>query len=336
MKLLADASLPGLIDCFPAPFKLSLYHNEHELRQLLPDHDALLCRSTLKVTEDLLQGSQLRCIATASSGTDHIDKDLLLSKSIELFDARGSNASSVADYVLASIAWLDKNTAFRGKRALIIGYGAVGSTVARRLERIGYEVLAYDPLKGDGFQSCDLDEISRCDLICVHASLHDSSPHPSRGLLSNTLLQTIRTNAAIINAARGGIVDESALLALKPPLYYCTDVYSNEPGCHPGVIEFASLCTPHIAGHSVEAKLDAVRMASHSLHAYCQLKTPAWEPLQAEQELVLDGEDDWRDKVLALYNPEEETLGLKLAADKREAFLRLRKAHCCHDFGIRV
>src|SRR5690554_546410 len=100
MKILADASLPGLLQAFPKPFQLTLYHELKEVPQLLSGKEILLCRSTLKIAEPLLKGHSLRYLATASSGTDHIDKAYLRANSIELFDAKGSNATAVADYVI--------------------------------------------------------------------------------------------------------------------------------------------------------------------------------------------------------------------------------------------
>jgi len=330
MKLLADASLPGLAACFPAPVELTLYHDMDELLHALPGQDALLCRSTLKVNEALLSQASLSCVATASSGTDHVDADALNNRGIRLLDAKGSNASSVADYVLASLAWLEKNTAFRGKKAMVIGYGMVGSLLAQRLQALDFAVIAYDPLK-QGFDSCALDEIADCDLICVHASLHDDFPHPSRHLLDARVLALLRPDAAVINASRGDIVDEPALLRLMPPIYYCTDVFAAEPNCSAGIIEFSTLCTPHIAGHSVEAKRDALRMVSEKLHAFYHLEAPIWPP---GDEAAFVWDEAWQDAILALYNPVDETVALKMAADKREAFLRLRGMHDRHAFGM--
>lgn len=332
MKLLADASLPDLTTCFPAPFVVSRYDTHADLQRLLPEQDVLLCRSTLRVDQALLQGSQLRCVATASSGTDHIDARYLAAQGIELFDARGSNAPSVADYVLSSLAHLRRRTDFHGNRAMVIGMGAVGSLVARRLRALGWAVSAHDPLRTDGFQSDPLTNLAQYDLLCVHPDLHDKPPFPSRRLLNEALLTQLRPGAAIINAARGDIVDEDALLRLKPDIYYCVDVFRGEPDICADTIAFATLCTPHIAGHSLEAKTEAVRMASEKLHTYFQLPCP---PRPAVPRLTppTAPSQDWEDVVLAMYDPLAETQALKAASDKREAFLRLRTAHRVrHDF----
>jgi erythronate-4-phosphate dehydrogenase len=333
MKILADASLPGLSDCFPNPFELTRFHHPSDLIEKLPGQDILLCRSTLKVTAELLNHSNLRYVATASSGIDHIDEKYLKTQGIKLIDAKGSNARAVADYVLASLAYLQQNTAFRGHRAFVIGMGAVGSVVAKALSATGFEVVSYDPLKSN-FQSCDFEAISACHLICVHANLHDNPPYPSRQLLNADTLALLQPNSAIINASRGDIIDEDALLKLKTPIYYGTDVFLKEPAVNDHIIDFASLCTPHIAGHSLESKVGAVIMVSQKLHQDFQLALPNYPQLSKIQAPVFSDQPSWQDYVLSLYNPIDETLALKLSGDKKQAFIELRKAHQFrHDFN---
>lgn len=342
MKIIADATLPGLDEHFPQPFELSLYHHQDDLAKFLPGQDVLLCRSTLKVTRNLLDNCSLQAVATASSGIDHIDVACLQERNIPLVDAKGSNANSVADYILASLAWLNKNKAFTARKAMVIGMGAVGTVVSRRLQTLGLSVLGFDPLK-DNFNSCALTEIKDCDLICLHANLHDNLPHPSRHLLDESVLSLLRPNSALINASRGDIVNESALLHLKTPIYYCTDVYTSEPAINPHIINFATLCTPHIAGHSLEAKMGAVQMVSEKLRQLfgpglrsSQLATneSPCSPVSLHRiRTTAEQTPDWEEQVLNQYNPIDETQALKLAEDKKAAFLSLRARHQFrHDF----
>lgn len=149
MKILADASLPELVEAFPKPFELSTYLHANEIPNLLKDQQILLCRSTLQVNESLLKGHSLRYVATASSGTDHIDSLYLINNAIELIDAKGSNAVAVADYVIASLAFLQKYKGFSGLKAGVIGVGEVGEKVVKRLAAAGMEVHSYDPLRSE-------------------------------------------------------------------------------------------------------------------------------------------------------------------------------------------
>src|SRR6185437_13045641 len=108
MNILADANIPVLKAAFPLPFCLSTYSNHQEIPSLLANQDVLLCRSTLKVNQALLNHSTIRYVATASSGSDHLDLDYLQSRHIQAFDARGSNADAVGDYVISCLAYLHK------------------------------------------------------------------------------------------------------------------------------------------------------------------------------------------------------------------------------------
>ncbi|OGV51381.1 MAG: erythronate-4-phosphate dehydrogenase [Legionellales bacterium RIFCSPHIGHO2_12_FULL_42_9] len=334
MPLLADASLPGLTEAFPSPFKLTLYHTPAEIPSLLTGQDILLCRSTLAANRALIGDHSLKIVATASSGTDHIDSAFLAERGISLLDAKGSNAVSVADYVLSCLAYLKTSLGFHGRKAGIIGAGAVGEEVATRLQAIGFNVINYDPLKAlnkPNFKSATLSHLFDCELICVHANHHNKPPYPSINLLDEAFFKQLRPGTVILNAARGGIVNEDALLNVGKSLIYCTDVYLNEPFIDSRIVQLATLCTPHIAGHSIEAKQRAVTLISEKLHAYYHVPCPIFlqEREQQKPELAITPLTSWECVVLSLYNPADETKKLKNAAVRAFdlTFQRMREAH---------
>lgn len=341
ISILADISLPYLDMAFPKPFVVTPYSNTKELRALLPEQDVLLCRSTLQVNEHLLKVHKLQIVATASSGIDHLDSRFLSSQSIEIVDAKGSNSSAVADYLQACLAFLDQHHKIPGKLAGIIGMGKVGSEVYSRLKALGFQILCYDPPKAQldqRFQSCDFKALYEVDLLCIHAHLHAEPPYPSIHLIEELFLKKIKPNCVIINAARGGLVNEQALLNTSSSLIYCTDVYCNEPLINEHIVDRATLCTPHIAGHSIEAKREAILMISRKLHQLFKLNEPVFKlPDPNLPSLGLtsaSGTLTWQEQVLSLYNPIEETLALKQAPIKEIAFLNLRKNHQKrHDFS---
>lgn len=329
LKILIDNSLPNL-EIFSSEFKVSLYQDELSLKNKIQNQDILLCRSTLKVDANLLRNSSIRCVATASSGSDHVDETYLSQQNITLFDAKGCNAHAVADYVSSSVAWLLKHSTLSKGQAGIIGMGYVGAQVSKRLTQLGFKVLHYDPLLAllnPNFNSCEWDELSTCNLISVHANLHETAPFPSHFLLNSSFFANLQSNTVILNAARGGIINEKDLLQFKNKIIYCTDVYQNEPKINSDIVNFATLCTPHIAGHSIEAKSNAVIMLAQKLYSHFQLKTspslslaqPIFVPMLEEESLI--------NYFLRLYNPLIETQQLKQATDKTLAFLSLRKAH---------
>ncbi|CEG56429.1 4-phosphoerythronate dehydrogenase [Legionella fallonii] len=338
MKILADASLPGLDIAFPKPFILSLYSNEQELCSMLDGQDILLCRSTLKVNQELLKEHHLKCVATATSGTDHLDHFFLRSQNIPIIDAKGSNASSVADYVIASLAYLDQQHLITSKHVGIIGMGEVGKRVYARLKAANFHIQPYDPPReqwDQQFKSCELEQLLAMDILCIHAELHNIAPYPSLNLLNKDFLDQLKPGCIIINAARGGIVNEEALLKTQQNLIYCTDVFLNEPSIDKRIVEKATLCTPHIAGHSLEAKWTAVAVVSEKLHELIGLPVPQFDLPPQDLQITLNQTQSWQELILSLYNPFAETSYLKQAHSKEEAFLKLRKQHQKrHDFSL--
>lgn len=301
---------------------------------MLAGQEILLCRATLKVGKSLFTEHTVKYVATASSGIDHIDSELLEGLGIGLLDAKGCNAQAVADYVVCTLAWLRERRNFTGKNAVVIGAGAVGSRVYLRLKKLGLNVLSYDPLREEwdsSFKSCHFNDLFDADLVSLHANLHALDPYPSFHLLDRQFFSSFNSKGVIINAARGHIVNEQTLLN-HPEICYCTDVYSNEPEINSKIIELAAICTPHIAGHSIEAKQRAVQIISQKLHALYALP---FQP-NPESHIPLNNlhAETWEQLVLSLYNPELETSAFKKAFNKQTAFLELRKSHPArHDFN---
>ena len=340
MQILADASLPNVQKHLASCFDLTLYTSPEELSAKISQADFLVCRSTLKVTPELLNSSKIKCVATASSGTDHIDKNYLATRDIRLIDAKGTNAHAVCDYVFASLALLIKRSLAKVQKLAIIGAGEVGSLLASRLKKFSFTVNSYDPLKvlrDHSFQSCNLDELYTADLICVHANLHNNLPYPSLNFFNKELFAKLKPGVIVINAARGGIVNEEDLLANSNNIIYCTDVYHAEPQINPQIVDYAEICTPHIAGHSIEAKDLAV---SHIADSLRKIYLDKQEVDGFINQRVGEGSADLQfqnpqnlDRILQQYDPTAETLALKAAQDKMDAFISLRKKHSFrHDF----
>lgn len=330
MNILADASLRGLDEAFPHGFNLTRYKKNEEVSALLQGQDILFCRSTLKVGEALLMGHHLNIVATASSGSDHIDLDYLKAQNTALIDAKGCNARAVADYVHSCIAYLNQKHLIKGRKAGIIGLGYVGREVQNRLKACAFDLYLYDPLKASqekDFISCSIEALYTCDVLCIHAELHQRDLFPSHYLINDAFLNQLKPHCVIINAARGGIVDEGALLSTSTPLTYCTDVYMNEPKIDKRIIDKSALCTPHIAGHSLEGKANAIRIASQKIHALLGLNIPVYAPPQKPPTLNTSQDSSQEDFILAHYNPIIETQALKQAMDVESMFISLRERH---------
>ncbi|MGV3739885.1 MAG: NAD(P)-dependent oxidoreductase [Gammaproteobacteria bacterium] len=332
IRMMADASIENLTRVFDDEFEITTFINERDLREKIAGHSLLLCRSTLKVESDLLTEHQIECVVTVSSGTDHITQGY----PIKIIDAKGANARSVADYVITCVAYCQLRAYLSGWQVGIIGAGAVGSAVALRLESLGFNVKLYDPLRAErdpDFLTCELESLLDCDLLCVHANLQDNTSYPSRQMLNARFLSQVKSGTVIINAARGDIVDEKALMNCQQTLYYCTDVYANEPQVNAALIDYATLCTPHIAGHSIEAKTNALYLVSQKIRQWYGHKMSVVQNEKAMVDLPNTAFSSWQQAILSIYNPELETLALKQAHSLAQKFLELRKAHCFrHDF----
>lgn len=350
MRVLIDASLPRIHEYLSEYFDLSIYDNYADLVAKIADVDILVCRSTLKVNENLLKNSRLKCVATASSGSDHIDKQYLQSKQIKVIDAKGTNAQAVCDYVLATLVWLHKQGYYSRNKVGIVGLGFVGSKLWKILNFLGFEVIGYDPLKNshDYYKSCKLEDLYSVDIVCIHANLHANSPYPSLDLFNADLLKKLKPGVIIINAARGGIVNEVDLLQIDN-IVYCTDVFLSEPNINKQIISYTKLCTPHIAGHTIEAKINAVKKIALELvtmfakSLFKKTINPALFSIENNNHAFGYHEEfgdninfknlEFQNTILSRYNPFFETQVMKLADDKCKAFIELRKKHNFrHDF----
>ena len=211
------------------------------------DADVLVVRTRTKIDEHLLADSHVKLVCTATIGYDHIDTAYCDAQGIRWMACPGCNAQAVCDYIEEVLREL--SVASPSYTIGIVGVGHVGSLVARMAERKGLRVLLNDPPKGIGVS---LDEIARkCDIITFHVPLDDSTYH----MCDNAFLSQCKSDALIINAARGGVVDEQALLTENRS--FVLDTWENEPDINPEVLQKAQLATMHIAGYSVEGKMNA-------------------------------------------------------------------------------
>ena len=238
--------------------------------------DALVVRSVTRVDRTLLGGSRVRFVGTATSGHDHVDRDWLAERGIAFAHAPGCNATAVADWVLASLAAL----ADRGRHDFghgvvgVVGAGAVGTRVARRLEAVGYEVRLCDPpraeAEGDeGFVA--LERALDSDVVTLHVPLVQAGPHATRGLLGPREVAALPAGAVLLDVARGGVVDERALaerLDEGPPLAVAVDTWDGEPDISAHLLARVDIGTPHIAGHSREGRLRGTAMVARAASAH--------------------------------------------------------------------
>lgn len=308
LKILADAHIPYIDEFFSNHFQISRFHHEGELLSEISKHDILICRSTVKITKQMLETSPIQLVASTTSGADHIDIMGLQELKIPFIQAKGSNAIAVSDYITSTLAYLETRGLISSKNIAIIGYGHVGQMVNQRVLELGYHAYQYDPYKSTP-NPIKLSELENIDLLSLHPSYHMISPHSTHHLINLELIKRLKSNVCIINTARGDVVDETAILNPHFQGIYCTDVYRDEPNVNPRIIARANICTPHIAGHSIESKWRMTAFVAHQLFQKYGFEEP--EVLEPKVVPRTPKGTTWQEKALSLYTPEIESLSLK-------------------------
>lgn len=296
MKIVSDEIILGVSGKKPKGFEWLLKSGRDITPLDVADADALLVRSVTRVDKALLENSSVKFVATATSGTDHLDLEWLAARGIRVADAAGANANAVAEYVLAALAELilADDLALWEKKVAVIGVGNVGSMLIHKLRALGVNCIACDPLKQKlhDIEYVDLDQALQADVICMHTPLTFEGPHATVNMINKDRLRTMKPEAVLINAGRGEVIDNLALLAhlqRNPDMRVVLDVWANEPRPSAELLARVFIGTPHIAGYSVEAKLAATRyvfneLASHFALDNLQLNMGAGGPLKVHDQ----------------------------------------------------
>ena len=270
------------------------------------DAQALLVRTRTRCDAALLEGSSVEFIGTATIGTDHIDLEYCRRRGIAVSNAPGCNAPAVAQWVFASIAtWMRERgvTAASALRLGVVGVGHVGSIVARWGLQLGFQVVLNDPPLG-------LDaSVDDCDIITFHTPLTRDGQWPTHHLCDAAMLARASRCRLILNASRGAVCDNGALLAWHGDI--ALDCWENEPDINPELLQKTIVATPHIAGYSIEGKqrgtATIVGAFNDHFHTAAPVNMPQ-APLKGGSTVTLSA-------ILASYNPLHDTTALRAALD---------------------
>ena len=295
-------------------------------KEEVKDTDALIVRTRTLCNAELLEGSSVKFIATATIGFDHIDVDYCREAGIVWTNCPGCNAGSVEQYVHASLLLLKHHKGLDLKKAVlgIVGVGHVGKRVQRMAEALGMRVLLNDPPREDsgepGFVS--LQTIAEeCDVITFHTPLNREGKYRTFHLADAAFFSGLKRTPSIINSSRGEVVDASALLdALEEGKVKdaVIDTWEGEPDISLELLRKVFIGTPHIAGYSADGKANATRM---SLEALCRYFGKTAEFSIAPPALPLKTYSDDAEKAyLEVYNPMEDSVRLKESPEKFEWF----------------
>ena len=268
MKIVADKAIPYARQLFSTLGDVTLLDSSDITPASIRNADCLVVRSVTRVDRALLSDTRIKCVASASSGTDHVDLDYLNARAIPLFDAKGCNANSVAEYVLSCLLVLSEQYGIEleGKTVGIIGCGHVGARLRYMLNTVGLETRVYDPFirdENDCFIFRDLDSVLSSDVITLHVPLTTSGEYPSAQMVERNFLGRLRQDVIFINTARGSVVNEQDLISFareNQASHLVLDVWAGEPDINEELFRLATLATPHIAGYSAQAKVNATHM----------------------------------------------------------------------------
>lgn len=271
MRIVADENISGVRELCGQFGPIDLVDGRRLASALLCQAEILLVRSVTRVDEALLANTPVRFVGSATAGVDHIDVDYLARRGIQFADAAGANAVAVAEYVVACCLAYCVATA-RAPQSLtvgIVGYGHVGTATAQRLRALGMRVLINDPPRAareGGALYSSLAQALSADVVSLHVPLTVDGDYPTRALIGAPEIAALAPQAVLINAARGGVVDEAAWLAARPhQLRLALDCWCDEPEINRAVLASAWIATPHIAGHTIDARWRATHMLARAV-----------------------------------------------------------------------
>jgi len=269
MKIVADSNIPALEETFGLHGRLVRVPGRSIRRSDLNDADVLLVRSVTPVNADLLQGTNVAFVGSATIGIDHLDTDWLEKHDIAWAHAPGCNADAAAQYTLAMM-WLACDRLgrnFRQQQVGIIGRGNVGRRLERLLNALDVPVMACDPPLQDQGEPhlVSMHEACANNIISLHVPLTRTGIYPSKHLFDLDRLATLPPGTLLVNTARGGVIEKTALLTQLQSghLHVALDVWPDEPFITPDLLAAATVATPHVAGYSQEGKRAGTDMIYH-------------------------------------------------------------------------
>lgn len=331
MKIVADDKIPFLKGALEPYAEMVYIPGKQINREILKDVDALLIRTRTKCTENLLEGTGVRFIGSATIGFDHIDTHYCSKNKISWTNAPGCNSTSVQQYIAAALLKISSEYRFnlKDKTLGIIGVGNVGSKVEKFARSIGMNVMLNDPPRArvegkKNFNSLSK-VLSESDIVTVHVPLNVVGEDYTYHLFNGESFRKFKKGAWFINTSRGEVADTYALKKiLKSGILggATIDVWENEPDIDLELMQQSFITTPHIAGYSTDGKANGTSMVVNSLTRYFKFPLENWYPanvpITASPYISIDcnkkpEEEIIREAVIKTYNIEEDNARLRLS-----------------------
>ena len=327
MRIVIDDKIPYIREVISQITDDAVYKKGADINSSdVKDADAMIVRTRTKCNRELLEGSNVKFIATATIGFDHIDTEYLKEAGITWMNCPGCNSGSVAQYLRSVLLLLksEKGEDLKNMTLGIVGCGHVGQKVKAAAEQLGMRVLVNDPPRKDAGEEGDfvsIDEIKKsCDVITFHTPMIKDGKYKTVHIADHDFFNSLDRCPYIINTSRGGVVDNNELLDAfknKKIKDAIIDTWENEPEINLELLEKAFIGTPHIAGYSADGKVNADNMVIDGLCRFFNIKnhfniTPPKLPSD------IKFSENFEERCLQLYNPLVDSKKLKAEPGKFE------------------
>lgn len=320
MKVIVDNKIPFIQEAIEKIADEVVYLPGKDFTpSLVKDADALIIRTRTNCNRELLEGSKVRFIATATIGFDHIDTDYCREIGIAWTNAPGCNSASVAQYLQSSLLLLQQVKGIHLSELTlgIIGVGNVGSKVSKVARKMGMNVLINDLPREDKEGIVDFSSLQtlaeKCDILTFHVPLYKEGKYKTFHLGDDTFFRSLKRRPVIINTSRGEVIETNALLTALEKGFISDaiiDVWENEPDINLSLLNTVFIGTPHIAGYSADGKANATRMSLDALCRFFNIEanyqiTP---PQPENQEIIAP---NTAGAYLQIYDPRRDSETLK-------------------------
>ncbi|WP_316014076.1 hydroxyacid dehydrogenase [Roseobacter sp. HKCCA0434] len=292
-EFMDEAAVDLLRETHSVDYAPELADRQDDIPARMADVRALIVRNRTQVRDAILAaGDRLRCVGRLGVGLDNIDVAACDAAGVTVYPATGANDDAVAEYVIAAVMMLIRGayqararmlagewprqalmgSEIGGRTLGLIGYGAIARQTARRARALGMEVIAHDPFVDavEGVELLPLETLlNRADAVSLHVPLTEETRH----LIDATALSRMKPSAVLVNAARGGVVDERALGAALTEgrlAGAALDVFEEEPLAEASHLPDLPnlILTPHIAGVTGESNVRVSRLTAQKVLAH--------------------------------------------------------------------
>lgn len=329
MKIVADENIPFLKGVLEPYAEIRYLPGKMIGRKDLLDADALVIRTRTKCTGDLLKGTKVKFIGTATIGFDHIDTQYCEKNGIFWTNAPGCNSGSVQQYIAAALLKMASEFRFslKDKTIGIIGVGNVGSKIEKFARLLGMNVLLNDPPRARKEGKINFVSLGtvlyKSDIVTVHVPLNVVGEDCTWHLFNEKSFKKMKKGAWFINSSRGEVLETACIrkiLSSGKLSGAILDVWENEPDIDMELMRKTFLSTPHIAGYSTDGKANGTSMIVNYLSDHFKLPLKNWYPSEIPEPgsmvIQISGkgktdEDILREAVFNTYNIDEDNINLR-------------------------